>query len=266
MPPTPPKKRFGQHFLHDAAIRAQIVALGELAPGERVLEIGAGDGSLTRALLAAGAEVTAAELDRGLLPGLQALAAREPRLEILPGDAMRLDYEALPYPQKLIANLPYNIATGLLTLLCGWPGRFPLMVVMVQREVGERLAAPPGGKDYGSLTLWVNHRYGVEIRRWVPPGAFRPPPKVDSALLRLRALPRPRVEVPDEEAYFRLIRAAFAHRRKTLLNNLKSLAGASEKSSDWREILARAGVDGGLRAEALGAEAFARIARAWAGE
>ena len=264
--PLSPKKRFGQHFLRDPAVLRAIVALGEISPGERVLEVGAGDATLTRALLAAGARVTAVELDRGLLPALGELASREPLLRVLPGDAMKLDYEALPYPQKLAANLPYNIASGLLALLCGWPRRFPLMVVMVQREVGERLAAAPGGKDYGSLTLWVGHRYAVEIRRWVPPGAFRPPPKVDSALVRLRALPRPRVEVPDEEAYLRLIRAAFAHRRKTLLNNLKELTDSEGKSPDWHGVLARAGVDGGLRAEALAAEAFARIARALADE
>lgn len=262
--PSPAKKRFGQHFLRDPAVLRAIVALGEISTGERVLEIGAGDATLTRALLAAGARVTAAELDRDLLPGLRELASREPLLEILSGDAMKLDYSALPYPQKLIANLPYNIASGLLSLLCGWPGRFPLMVIMVQREVGERLAARPGGKDYGSLTLWVSHRYEVEVCRWVPPGAFRPPPKVGSALVRLRALPRPRVEVPAEEAYFGLIRAAFAHRRKILLNNLKGLPSPSGESLDWIGILARAGVEGGLRAETLDAEAFARIARALA--
>ncbi|MBI3128279.1 MAG: ribosomal RNA small subunit methyltransferase A [Candidatus Tectomicrobia bacterium] len=259
--PASPKKRFGQHFLRDPAVLRTIIELAGISPGERALEIGAGDGTLTRALLAAGARVAAVELDRDLLPGLQELAARESSLEVIPGDAMKLDYAALPSPQKLIANLPYNIASGLLSLLCGWPERFPLMVVMVQREVAERLAAPPGGKDYGSLTLWVRHRYEAEVCRWVPPGAFRPPPKVDSALVRLRALPRPRVRVPDEETYFRLVRAAFAHRRKTLLNNLKgfSLPG---KIPDWPEILARAGVAGGRRAETLDAEDFARILRA----
>ncbi len=260
--PHVPKKRFGQHFLRDATVLREIVELGEISPGEAVLEIGAGDGTLTRALLAAGARVTAVELDRDLLPALREFAAGEPRLEVVAGDAMQLDYGSLPFPQKLISNLPYQIATGILSRLCEWPGRFPLMVVLVQREVGRRLAAPPGGKDYGTLTLWVGHRYAVEVRRVVPPGAFSPPPQVDSALLRLRARPRPLVEVADEEAYFRLIRAAFALRRKTLLNNLRNFPAPGESRPDWAEVLARAGVEGRRRAETLDAEAFARILRA----
>ncbi|MEE9276289.1 MAG: 16S rRNA (adenine(1518)-N(6)/adenine(1519)-N(6))-dimethyltransferase RsmA [bacterium] len=261
-----PQKRFGQHFLRDPAVLRDILALGRPAAGEDVLEIGAGEGALTRVLLEAGARVVAVELDRTLIPGLEKLAAEAPGLEVREGDAMRLEIESLPSPMKVIANLPYQIATGLLSNLCRWPGRFPLMVVMVQREVGLRLAASPGGKDYGSLTLWVGHRYEAELCRIVPPGAFRPPPQVDSALVRLTARPGPRVEVPDEDAYFGLIRSAFAHRRKMLINNLRALPAPGEggKETDWQGVLERAGVDGRRRAETLGAEEFAQIARALA--
>ncbi|MAE06781.1 MAG: ribosomal RNA small subunit methyltransferase A [Nitrospinae bacterium] len=267
-----PKKRLGQHFLRDGDILSQIIEFGELSDSDQVLEIGAGDGTLTRALLASGARVTAVELDRDLLPGLTNLALEEPRLELVEGDALKMDHFDLPTPMKVISNLPYQIASGIISDLSPRPDWFPMMVLMVQREVGARLAAGPGGKDYGSLTLWVAHRYSVEIKRIVPPGSFRPPPKVDSALILLKALDSPRVEVPDEEVYFGLIRAAFSMRRKTILNNLRSWSppdggppsgghpGGAQP--DWLNILNEAEIETRRRAETLSAEDFARIARA----
>jgi 16S rRNA (adenine1518-N6/adenine1519-N6)-dimethyltransferase len=259
-----PKKRFGQHFLRDPSVLRQIIELGEIEEGENVLEIGAGDGTLTRALLEAGARVSAIELDRDLIGDLKALAEEEPRLNLIEGDATKSADFDFPTPTKVISNLPYQIATLILSDMCERPDWFPCMVVMVQREVGQRLAASPGGKDYGTLTLWVGHRYAVEVKRIVPPGAFHPPPKVDSALVVLQARERPLVEVPDEAGYFGLIRAAFAMRRKTLLNNLRAYVppGAGPpggKKVNWAEVLERAGVDGRLRAETLGAGEFARI-------
>ena len=255
-----PRKRLGQHFLRDPGTLQAILSLSGPLEGEDVLEIGAGDGTLTRALLAAGACVTAVEIDRDLDPELRQIARTEPNLNVVEGDATKLDLAPLPPSMKMVSNLPYQAATVILTELCRWPERFPLMVVMVQREVGKRLAAAPGGKDYGSLTLWIGHRYETELCRVVRPGAFSPPPKVDSALVRLHARARPRVEVADEDAYFRLIRAAFAHRRKTLRNNLAALPAPA--NAGWAEILESAGVDGGRRAETLDAEAVARIFRA----
>lgn len=258
--PSSPQKRFGQHFLRAPGVLRHIIELGEIEPGDHVLEIGAGDGTLTRALLEAGARVTAVEIDRNLIPALKRMEASEKDLQIVEGDAMRLDYGALPAPMKIISNLPYQIASGIISRICEWKDRFPLLVVMVQREVGLRLTAPPGGKDYGTLTLWIGHHYDAEIARIVPPGAFHPPPKVDSALVRLRARPQPPVEVPDAALYFRIIRTAFAHRRKTLFNNLRMMHEVSGKPLDWSAILKNAGTDPKMRGEALGAEAFARIA------
>jgi 16S rRNA (adenine1518-N6/adenine1519-N6)-dimethyltransferase len=200
------------------------------------------------------------------------MALEEPRLELVEGDAMKINHFDLPTPMKVISNLPYQIASGIISGLCPRPGWFPLMVLMVQREVAARLAAGPGGKEYGSLTLWVGHRYSVEIKCIVPPEAFRPPPKVDSALILLKALDSPRVEVPDEEVYFGLIRAAFSMRRKTILNNLRSWRppGSSspaggppgDEPPDWPGILETAEIETRRRAETLSAEDFARIARA----
>ena len=261
-----PSKRLGQHFLRDDSVLRQIIELGELSESDRVLEIGAGDGTLTRSLLEAGASVTAVELDRRLLPGLREMAGRNPRLSLLEGDAMKMAQFDLPTPMKVISNLPYHIASGILSDLCARPEWFPRMVVMVQREVGHRFSASPGGKDYGTLTLWIGHRYEVSMERIVPPGAFSPPPKVDSALLLLKARAVPLVEVPDEAVYFGLIRAAFAMRRKTLLNNLRAWGGPDggigDGQPDWPSVLGAAEVEPGRRAETLGAEDFARIARA----
>ncbi len=257
-----PKKRFGQHFLRDATVLRQAIELGEVAENDQVLEIGAGDGTLTRALLEAGARVTAIELDRDLLGDLRELAEGEPRLNLIEGDATKIDHFDLPTPTKVISNLPYQIATAIISDICQRPDWFPLMVIMVQLEVGRRLAAKPGGKDYGTLTLWIGHRYAVEIKRIVPPGAFRPPPKVDSALVLMKARERPLVDVPDEEGYFKLIRSAFSMRRKTLLNNLRSFIPASGGQPDWKKVFEKAGIDGGCRAETLGAEEFARIFKA----
>ena len=256
-----PKKKFGQHFLRDELVLRQIIELSELVDNEQVLEIGAGDGTLTRALLEAGARVSAIELDRDLFGVLRELAESEPRLSLLEGDATKTDDFDFPTPTKIVSNLPYQIATLIISEMCARPDWFPLMVLMVQHEVGKRLASEPGGKDYGTLTLWAGHRYVVEIKQIVPPGAFDPPPKVDSAVVLMRARVKPLVEVSDVEGYFKLIRAAFAMRRKTLLNNLRAYVPQGGKTPDWIEVLDSAGVDPGCRAETLGAEAFASIFR-----
>lgn len=257
-----PKKRFGQHFLRDEAALTQIIELSELSSADRVLEIGAGDGTLTRRLLEADAQVTAVELDRDFLPDLQQLSREQERLEIIAGDAMKIDHFSLPTPMKVISNLPYQIASGIIADLSSRPDWFPMMVVMVQREVGMRLAAEPGGKDYGTLTLWVGHRYEVEIKRFVPPESFNPPPKVDSALLLLTARKTPLVEVKDEDLYFSLIRQAFSMRRKTIFNNLRSWALPGGERLDWLNVLETAGIETRRRAETLSAKDFARIAQA----
>lgn len=264
----PSRKKLGQHFLHEKKYLAQIIDLADISPGEDVLEIGPGKGALTRFLLDAGASVRGVEIDDALIPALRALEGASARFRLTHGDALALDYAALPEKMKVVANLPYQIASAVISRLAGMPARFPLMVLMVQREVGERLCAAPGGKDYGALTLRVGYRFEARLCQVVPPGAFQPPPRVDSAIMRLTARAAPQVRVGDAALYFRIVRAGFAHRRKTLLNNLKGLDASGETGGGglgpeaWRRLLEGAGVAPGRRAETLAAREFAQIAQA----
>lgn len=264
------RPKLGQHFLHEKRYLSQIIELADITPGEDVLEIGVGEGALTRRLLDAGAKVFGIEIDDALIPALKKMEDEHARFHLIHGDALEIDYTALPEKMKLVANLPYQVASAIISQLTEKIERFPLMVLMVQREAGERLCAEPGGKDYGSLTLWVGYRYKAKLCQVVPPGAFQPPPKVDSAIMCLEARKKPQVEVGDENLYFRIIQAGFAHRRKTLFNNLKSLnlnelKNMQEPSSNpetWRSLLERTGIDPSRRAETLDAQEFATIARA----
>lgn len=263
------RQKLGQHFLHEKKYLTQIVELADITPGEDVLEIGVGKGALTRHLLNAGANVFGVEIDEALIPVLKKMEDEHERFHLIHGDALELDYATLPEKMKLVANLPYQVASAIISQLSEMVERFPLMILMVQREVGERLCAPPGGKDYGSLTLWVSYRYETSLCQVVPPGAFRPPPRVDSAIIRLEAREKPQIEVGDENLYFRIIQAGFSHRRKTLFNNLKSLYPSdlqgTNKPSTYQETLRihleRAGIDTGRRAETLNAHEFAKISR-----
>ena len=264
------RPKLGQHFLHEKRYLSQIIELADVTPGEDVLEIGVGEGALTRHLLDAGAKVFGIEIDDALIPALKKMEDEHARFHLIHGDALEIDYTTLPKKMKIVANLPYQVASSIISQLTEKVERFPLMVLMVQREVGERLCAGPGSKDYGSLTLWVGYRYQARLCQVVPPGAFRPPPKVDSAIMCLEAREKPQVEVGDENLYFRIIQAGFAHRRKTLFNNLKSLnlnelKNMQEPFSNqetWRNLLERADIDPSRRAETLDAYEFAQIARA----
>ena len=264
------RRKLGQHLLHEKRYLAQITDLGDIAPGEDVVEIGVGEGALTRYLLNAGANVFGIEIDEALIPELKKMEDAQERFHLIHGDALEIDYATLPKKMKLVANLPYQVASAIISRLTEKVEQFPLMVLMVQREVGDRLCAVPGNRDYGSLTLWVGYRYTARLCQVVPPGAFRPPPRVDSAILCLSARENPQVAIRDENLYFRIIQAAFAHRRKTLWNNLKSLNLDDSKSAKkivsnletWRNLLESACIDPRRRAETLGAHEFARIAQA----
>ena len=232
-----PSRALGQNFVADPNTVRRIARLAEVGPGDRVVEIGPGLGSLTLALAETGAEVTAVELDRHLLPALRSVV--EPRgVRVVHGDAMRLDWAALLGPPgdpaarwALVANLPYNVATPLvLDLLAGVP-QIERMLVMVQREAAERLAARPGDKAYGIPSVKVAFRADAEIVRRVPPTVFVPPPKVESALVRLRRLPEPRVDA-DPDRLFALVDAGFGQRRKMLRVTIGGAvpAGAFERA------------------------------------
>jgi 16S rRNA (adenine1518-N6/adenine1519-N6)-dimethyltransferase len=230
-------------------------------PGERVLEIGPGPGGLTRALVAAGARVWALEADPRMVAHLEAqgLAAVEVRL----ADALAADYLALAAeaggPFRLVANLPYNISGPLLARLLRQRSAFTSLTLMLQREVGERLLAPPGTRQRGSLSVLAQIFCRVELVLRVAPGSFRPPPKVDSVVLRLDVRPEPPRALREENALWTVVRAGFGQRRKMLRNPLKALAG-----EDVEAVLCAAGLSGRERPESLSGEAWIALANALA--
>lgn len=235
-----------------------------VGPGDRVIEIGAGLGSLTVALADTGAEVLAVEFDRALLPALGEVVDGDPRIHVLHADAMRLDWEAAlgaePGPWVLCANLPYNIATPVVLDVLHSVQRVRSLLVMVQREVGERLVATEGTDAYGAISVHVAYHARASILRRVPPTVFWPKPTVGSVLLRLERLPEP-VVATDETALLRVVDEAFAQRRKTMRNALRRLGLDAAHAA---AVLVACGVDPSARPEQLGLETFALIAEALA--
>ena len=260
-----PKKSLGQNFLLDLNLTARIARAGGALDGVTVIEIGPGPGGLTRALLAEGARrVIAVERDARAIAALQDVAAYYPgRLDIIEGDALAFDPR--PHldggPTRVIANLPYNIATALLVqwlTVEPWPPWYDSLVLMFQREVAERIVAPPGGKSYGRLSVLAGWRAEARIMFDVHPSAFVPPPKVTSSVVRL--VPRTTPLACDRRLIERVTEAAFGQRRKMLRQSLRSLG------VDPFALLARAGIAETARAEEIPVEGFAALAQALAAE
>lgn len=256
------RKSWGQNFLHDGAIHDAIVRAAGAAPGVRVVEIGAGLGTLTGALLGAGAEVWAIERDRDLGDVLRKELGEQDGFRLFEADAVKFDYasaldEEHPRP-TIVGNLPYHLTGALLYRLLDFHDRTGVWVVMVQKEVADRMCAAPGSKQYGGMTVGLGRLRRIERVIRAPRGAFLPPPRVDSAVVALHPRPEPRGQVADDAAFLALVRAAFQQRRKTLSNALSSLAGR-DAALRWCEA---AGVDPSLRPERLTSEEFAAIERA----
>ncbi len=254
-------RALGQNFLADPNTARRIVRVAGVEAGDRVLEIGPGIGSLTVALAEAGASVTALELDRHMMPALEEVVADLPNVRVVQGDALTDDLTALiveqPGDWKLVANLPYNVATPMVARVLEEAPTVGSLLVMVQREVGERLAAPAGGKDYGAISVKVAYYGEAKVVGAVPRTVFIPPPNVDSVLIRIVRHAAPPVAVPSPEALFVLVRTGFAQRRKMLRRALQPVLGARTI-----EVLEQAGVDPQARAESLDLEAWASVARA----
>ncbi len=252
------KKRFGQHFLHDKNILRRIVEYVAPRPADRLVEIGPGEGALTLPLLREAGRLTVIELDRDLIEPLRARAAPLGELTIVHRDVLEVDFTALAREAgagtiRLVGNLPYNISTPILFHCLDHAGAIEDMHFMLQKEVVDRMAAGPGSKTYGRLSVMLQLRCSVEPLLGVPPGAFSPPPKVDSAVVRLVPLPADKLPQTDFAMIDRVVRAAFGQRRKTLSNALHGVAGADDLSA--------VGIDPRARAEQLAPSAFVALAQ-----
>ncbi|RMD68195.1 MAG: 16S rRNA (adenine(1518)-N(6)/adenine(1519)-N(6))-dimethyltransferase RsmA [Gammaproteobacteria bacterium] len=252
-----PKKRLGQHFLHDPQAIARILSALHPRRGEPVVEIGPGQGALTCPLLEAVGELHAVEKDRDLIPVLLARCGEKGQLHLHLANALTFDFAALapaPHTLRVVGNLPYNISTPLLFHLLDQIDAIRDMHFMLQKEVVDRLAASPNTSSYGRLTLMVQAFCRVERLFNLKPGAFSPPPRVASSFVRLTPLPHPAVDERDFPCFRRLVNQAFSQRRKTLANALRGLLPAS--------LLEAYGISPRCRPETLGIEDFARLAHA----
>lgn len=260
------KKKFGQNFLIDPHVLDKIVDAAQITKDDFVLEIGPGIGTLTQYLCENARQVLAVEIDDKLIPILKETLQPYDNVEVLHGDILKQDIQQIAdiyndgKPIKVVANLPYYITTPIIMEL--FESHVPLanVTVMVQKEVADRMKAEPGTKDYGALSLAVQYYAKPYIAAFVPPNCFMPRPNVGSAVIRLDCLARVPVEVHNEKLMFRLIRASFNQRRKTLQNGIANSAELSFTKEQAAHAIEQAGFDVRIRGEKLGLEEFARLA------
>jgi len=252
-----PRKRFGQHFLTDRHYLERIVEAIAPRPGDAMVEIGPGTGLLTAELAARLDHLHVVEIDRDLA---RALRNRfDPaRVTVHEADALEFELGALPAPLRVVGNLPYNVSTPILFRMAAMAGRIRDCTFMLQKEVVDRMVAHPATPEYGRLSVMLQYRFAMEALFRVPPGAFTPPPRVDSSVVRMEPLPEERPVARDEPAFERLVAAAFSQRRKTLRNATRSLVAG--------EAFALARIDPGRRGETLGVAEFIALADASAPE
>ncbi len=250
------RKRFGQHFLHDQNIIESILRLIDPRPGEILVEIGPGQGALTYPLLQRCKALTAIELDRDLVPILKEKASRFGRLEVINADILEFELSSIPHGgcYRLVGNLPYNISTPLMFHLLESAEKIQDMHFMVQKEVALRIVANPGEANYGRLSVMLQYRCDCQYLLDVAPSCFKPPPKVDSAVIRLIPFSSPPQDVGDYTNFSKIVQSAFSQRRKTISNSLKTILD--------RETIIACEIDPRLRAENLGVSDYARLSRA----
>lgn len=262
------KKSLGQNFLIDGNILNRIVGAAELTKEKGALEIGPGIGALTQRLAEEAGKVTAVEIDQRLIPILTEILEDESHVSVIHADVLNVNLRELFAEQfddvskvSVVANLPYYVTTPILMKLL--EEKLPLehIVVMIQKEVAQRMAAKPGGKEYGSLSVAVQYYCTTEIVCIVPHTVFIPQPNVDSAVIKLTLRERPAVEVDDEAFFFRVVQSAFAQRRKTLMNNLLALTG-KDKRAELSELLESINIDASRRGETLSLEEYAALSGA----
>lgn len=263
------QKRFGQNFLIDTHVLEKIIASAEITKDDFVLEIGPGIGTMTQYLAEAAREVAAVEIDKTLIPILQDTLKEWNNVTVINNDILKVDIRQLTLeknqgrPIKVVANLPYYITTPIIMGL--FENQVPIesITIMVQKEVADRMQVGPGTKDYGALSLAVQYYARPEIVANVPPNCFMPRPKVGSAVIRLERYEQPPVQVKDEKLMFRLIRASFNQRRKTLVNGLKNSPELHFSKEEIEQALVNCGLSLTVRGEALTLEQFAQLANAF---
>ena len=250
------RKRFGQHFLHDQNVIERILRSINPQSGENLIEIGPGQGALTYPLLKECRELIAIELDRDLVPVLNRESPAYGKLEVINADILEFDLASLAAHKKfrLVGNLPYNISTPLMFHMLESMTQIEDMHFMVQKEVALRIVAGPGNTNYGRLSVMLQCRCQCQYLFDVAPGSFSPPPRVDSAVIRMIPLARPEHDFGDEKIFAAVVKTAFSQRRKTISNSLKTLIS--------REVIEACDIDPGLRAENLTIGDFARLSRA----
>ncbi|MGO2644606.1 MAG: 16S rRNA (adenine(1518)-N(6)/adenine(1519)-N(6))-dimethyltransferase RsmA [Lactococcus cremoris] len=262
------KKKFGQNFLTDHNILTKITETADLSKEVNVIEIGPGIGSLTQYLLEETAEVMAFEIDKSLIPILEETMAPYDNFTLVSADILKVDllseiqkFKNPNLPIKVVANLPYYITTPILMHLIESKIPFSEFVVMMQKEVADRIAASPKTKAYGSLSIALQYYMEASVAFIVPRTVFIPAPNVDSAILKMVRREEPLVEVEDEEWFFKTMHSSFVHRRKTLMNNMQAAFG-KESKPEIEKLLAQAEISPTIRGEALSIEEFAKLADA----
>lgn len=260
------QKRFGQNFLIDPHVLEKIIRFSEITKDDFVLEIGPGIGTMTQYLAEAAREVTAVEIDDALIPILKDTLKEWDNVTVIHGDILKTDIKKIAEeknggrPVKVVANLPYYITTPIIMGLFESHVPVESVTVMVQKEVADRMQTGPGSKDYGALSLAVQYYAKPEIVANVPPNCFMPRPKVGSAVIRLQKYEVPPVKVKDEKLMFRLIRASFNQRRKTLVNSLKNSSELDYSKEEVEKAVKDCGLSLTVRGEALTLEQFAALA------
>lgn len=265
------QKSLGQNFLIDGNIVNKIVDSAELDSQDVVLEIGAGIGTLTSALAERVGKVVVIEIDRNLQPILAETLADYDNIEIVIGNALKADFDEIirehtgghygsdAKPYKVVANLPYYITTPLIMHALEKHFNISTAIFMIQKEVAERITAEPGGKEYGALTIGVNYYSDPELVLRVPKKVFMPQPEVESAVIKLKVREKPPIHVEDERIFFKVVKAAFGQRRKTLLNAVLGLVSGMDKNS-IAQMMAQIGIDSGRRGETLSLAEFGKLA------
>lgn len=263
------QKKFGQNFLIDSHVLDKIVSAAGITKDDFVLEIGPGIGTMTQYLAASARKVFAVEIDKALIPILEDTLKEFDNVQVINQDILKVDIKKLAEehndgkPIKVVANLPYYITTPIIMGLFESQVPIDSITVMVQKEVADRMKVGPGTKDYGALSLAVQYYAEPYIVANVPPNCFIPRPKVGSAVIRLTRHEKPPVEVADEKLMFRLIRASFNQRRKTLANGLNNSPELSYSKEEIQQTIEKCGFKAGIRGEALTLEDFAKLANAF---